>query len=296
MSSYTIQSTLTSNNQGQIATESTPFLNSTYKPRFYACNVAKLIGKSSFQTQTQALYEYLKDDKFFKPWFKIIWQETKNNKQLLVWKNLKRIEFQLKSISNDVGHVGKGSENVDDVIKEKVTATIRQMNMNETLAPQIIKKVNYEAISKINMSRGVRLEKVTLDTLAVQQGYIITGKNDKKYLKDFGHFILSGKVDGIDERESRIIEVKNRTRFMHEPPIYDKIQCLIYMVLTDMKSCLLVEHFPDGDIRKTQLDFDQKEFNEIHDKLVEITLRIRGLTKDSLAELIVQHDNETFKM
>jgi hypothetical protein len=295
MSSY-IQSTLTCGQKGQVTTEITPYLNSTYKPRFYACDIAKLVGQSSFQTPTQALYEYLKADKFFKPWVRQIWQETNNNKQLLVWKSLQAMQPQLKAVTKNVSHVGQGAENVDIRIKEQVTTIIKHLNKDEKLAPEILNKVNREATSRVNMSRGVNLEAVTLDTLAVQQGYAITGKNDKKYFKDFGNFIISGKVDGIDASQSRVIEIKNRTRFMSEPPHYDKIQCLIYMVLTEMKSCLLVEHFPDGQIRETQLDFNEEQFNEIYDKLEQLTFKIRCLTKNGLAELIAQHDEETFKI
>jgi|688.fasta_scaffold40711_5 hypothetical protein len=73
--------------------------------------------------------------------------------------------------------------------------------------------------------------------------------------------VLVGKVDGFCD--GKLVEVKNRQkRFFPKIPLYERVQLLAYMFLTDTLEADHVECL-DQQIKSRKVDFDQEEFQQI---------------------------------
>ena len=68
---------------------------------------------------------------------------------------------------------------------------------------------------------------------------------------------IGGKMDGIDEENKTIIEVKNRTRcFFNSVRDYEMTQIQIYMYLKDYDNSILVEKL-NNKIKKTSIKYNE---------------------------------------
>ncbi len=125
----------------------------------------------------------------------------------------------------------------------------------------------------------------------------INKDHKKKFVKinkieyyDLGAFKISGIIDGIDRDSNQIVEIKTRkTLDLDKDSIShkEKVQALCYMKMYACKTCLFVESGPDGIQKTTVVDWDEKEFNIVIDKLTKFTEYAKSLTRKEFENMVV---------
>lgn len=272
--------------------QTSSLLKPDYKALLYATEVSSLIGKDPYLTKTQALYRLLNKDRDFAFYINKIKKETNNTKEDEVKKflNQKQVKAKVIQIVSEISLM-KNLSDLDDLIAQKVDVFMKTI---KTLESDVFQRVRKDMIGLVNMKRGIIRENDSLNKLRQDYGLKIINGNTKTYkFNDYSSFYeITGRVDGFNGR--RVIEVKNRTRPNNGPPEKDRLQVLIYLKMLKLRNGILVEHFPNEKIEKTDVNYNEDEFKDIHQKLVEIVTRVRKMTKNDLEELIIQNDKDYF--
>jgi hypothetical protein len=163
-------------------------------------------------------------------------------------------EFRL---AKNEGEITTVTKKVVSQIAAKVASNPRLEDRDEELN-QILKtigKKNFESIESVltssaNMTLGTACEKDILDTVEVVNTVKIVQRNTKiMYTSfEFGETTIrvGGKIDGFIEDEDTLIEAKTRTRRLLGFPVYEKVQCELYMRMKKVTRCKLIESF-DGE-------------------------------------------------
>jgi hypothetical protein len=145
----------------------------------------------------------------------------------------------------------------------------RDEELNHIL--KTVGKKNFESIESVltssaNMTLGTACEKEILDTLEVADTIKIVQRNTKIMYTSFrfGHntIRIGGKIDGFIEDEDTLIEAKTRTRRLLGFPVYEKVQCEIYMMMKKVTRCKLIESF-DGETATHDYDSDPELVSQI---------------------------------
>ena len=265
------------------------YIDSKYTGKFTASEIAALIGKHEYRSVAQALYKILLKNEKFESLIEEVKRETNNKNELIVNKYVYRASKDLKRIIEEVSE-DKKTTKIDSYIDDQISVIMSNMKISDQEDNLMARRVQKEMRSRVNMARGTKLEHLSLDQLELQHGIKVSKRNSKLYKYECKEFILSGKIDGFDEENVCVIEVKNRVKYVENPPHYDMIQCVIYMKLTNSKKCLLVESFPDKAMRQTLLEWNQEEYDEIHENLCDLVKRVRKMTKTEVKELIKKYD------
>ena len=135
-----------------------------------------------------------------------------------------------------------------------------------------------------------------LEDMDEEKNIKITNRNTEK-IEEWSRnkfYKLIGKVDGISivNHEKCVIEVKNRMIKRDSLPIYDYIQCILYMKLTKTKKCYLYECYSDGSKKETLIEWNQEVYKNIDIKLTEFVNLIRQIRLEDINILIKKHQNE----
>lgn len=116
--------------------------------------------------------------------------------------------------------------------------------------------------SVVQTSRGAAKE------TAVAESRKLTQSNKRFYTREVCEDVqVGGRVDGLCEDERVVEEIKNRRRFWKIPPVYDIIQLRVYMWLLGGWNGRLVEVFPDGSTRVTEVGWDPSEWEKLSDRI-----------------------------
>jgi hypothetical protein len=148
--------------------------------------------------------------------------------------------------------------------------------------PEVCKKCIQ---TEINTKRGIVYEKKNLNNYERSNHKRVGCRNSKLYRlvvyeDELLKLQISGKVDGIEgEGDDRVlIETKNRrNRLFDEIPLYEKVQMMVYMKMTDIKSSKLLQYYNDEE-GVIDYDYDEEFWTEIQSKLLEF--------KDNIIKLI----------
>jgi hypothetical protein len=112
--------------------------------------------------------------------------------------------------------------------------------------------VQKEVKSRINKKRGNKFEDKGINQYENKTKRTVTDRNSEMFEKiikreDEYTVVLRAKIDGIDRDNDCLIEHKNRVNELFEKiPSYEKVQLEIYMHITKLGSCKLVQtHFED---------------------------------------------------
>ena len=151
---------------------------------------------------------------------------------------------------DDEDLVSQLEEQVDAIIEETPVEEIAKVEMEvdhlvASVPLETRMLVREELIGHIRKSYGSRLEPVVQAELHVKDG-------NTKFLKRWvdERWGLGGKIDGKDD-DGCIIEIKNRrSRIKSVPPMYDVIQVLTYLWVTDTKLAYLEERLMGHDDKK----------------------------------------------
>ena len=141
---------------------------------------------------------------------------------------IKKVEEKLKEASKDSITEKESKDNTKNIIKQL------------GLKGDVKKAVE----SDVSMKRGQNLEKKDINKIQDEKGTVISKRNDNYYtlVLELGEYdntpykcIIVGKIDGFEEETSRLIESKHRrSRLFKYVPIYEKVQCEIYMRMIDV--------------------------------------------------------------
>lgn len=115
----------------------------------------------------------------------------------------------------------------------------------------------------VNTTRGVLAEQALLDATETRNTIRITKRNTRMmYLKVGDSIQLGGRPDGIDDCNHVVVEVKQRRHKFLGCPIYERIQCELYMRMFRFRQCLLVERYED-ESREHALTADDTLWHDI---------------------------------
>ena len=125
-----------------------------------------------------------------------------------------------------------------------------------------------EIASQINTKNGKAREEIVLDTIEAKQNTRIEKRNAKLFKKYLApDVVLVGRVDGWDSERRRVVELKCRqNRLFGAVPLYEKVQLMVYMFLTDTREITHIESF-QGDENVVDIDWNQERWEEIEEKL-----------------------------
>lgn len=154
-----------------------------------------------------------------------------------------------------------------DVIKKNVLKVIEEKKLSKEATLDIIKQSD----SVINTNHGIKKEdgaiqmyeneySVKLDTSQEYTSKHVFNKNDYQ-------IYIGGKVDGLNQENKEIIEVKNRVHnFFSSVRDYENTQIQLYMYIHKYNNAKLVEKY-DNQIRVTEIGFNEDYVNKIKENL-----------------------------
>lgn len=148
------------------------------------------------------------------------------------------------------------------------------ISMEKEKIQQIKKIINIEDVEKltravkshVNTERGTRDEERIIEKHEKISGSTVTDRNEKMFYLKIGSWVVGGKIDGFDEKEHRLVEVKRRRNRHLGCPIYEKIQIEIYMRMLGVDHALHIEEY--NQIQKTtEYKSNAKLWKKIEDGL-----------------------------
>lgn len=182
----------------------------------------------------------------------------------------------------------EGDENSDYVTAQSDEECFKKSSdtniMNEAKSKQ--------AVRYISNMRGRKMEKSILEKIN-QDGFRFEQNKSRKVV-DYGEFKIVGIIDGWCEEKRTILEIKTRKNFeLSKSSITarEKLQAMAYMNMYECDQCLFVENGPNGELKKTWIEYDEEIFNrDIFLKLKEFTLFARDLDQDEFKDLLAQYN------
>jgi len=128
---------------------------------------------------------------------------------------------------------------------------------------------------EIQKNRGTQMEASTGDDIT-HRGTPV------RY--ECGEYILAGYIDGI--QEGKVVEIKSRKHFWRVPPTYDIIQLRCYMKMRGGVDGILLESFPGGEKRQTDVKWNPEEWQGIHDGLADVMNTISRMEQKDVFDLL----------
>ena len=174
----------------------------------------------------------------------------------------------------------------DEMTKSNVKELLRLDAVeNKTFASKYIDK-------RVGMIRGKKLE-LNILKRTNEELNLNFDKKTKRKLKDYGNFEINGIVDGIDTKNSCILEIKTRNSKnvnYYMPTESDQLQGLAYMDIFNCEDCLFAICDAHGQLYFNFFKLDEEEFNfRIKDKLDSLVNGyVRNLTERTFASLIIE--------
>lgn len=154
---------------------------------------------------------------------------------------------------------------------QKELKVLEKTDTDKMMDTQTKKTIEDLLISVTNTSHGIRKEESSLDRykkeFGVDDNHLDTSQQffKKEFFKTQNSiYYICGKMDGIQSNQDGdyIIEVKNRTRgFFNEIRDYEMTQIQLYMYMTGIDKCRLVEDYNSQlnvlDVQKDDILIDQ---------------------------------------
>lgn len=153
---------------------------------------------------------------------------------------------------------------VRDTISRSKSEVLSPQKDIENVPEDLKEYVKHE----IYKNNGTINEAITAKNFNVQ-------KDPKRYsLNIYRDVRLVGFIDG-KVKDGTLVEIKNRqNRLFGRVADYEAIQCQVYMKLTDVHKCTLIEQFQNS-TNTFQLEFDETRWNtEIFPALVKFAKRL----------------------
>lgn len=178
------------------------------------------------------------------------------------------------------------NDKVDEIIFSKPEEFAQKMQtIIESLGDKISQETTKDIRSFVHTERGKNSEEKSLNTMQVEMKQKINQRNTKfykeylRYDKGKKRVMIGGKVDGIAE-DGTLIEMKNRQyKLFDKIPDYEMVQIHVYMYLTKMSKCNLIQCFRDENSQKI-IEFDSDYWKEILRRLYIFSAEMEELFLD----------------
>jgi hypothetical protein len=270
-------------------------ISPNYHAYIYASEIASLIGEHPHRSQNASIYSMLQRDAYN---FSIVINEIKVDTSNRIEKNVTDLITRAYTMMDNFAielQKEKNFEDLNELLSSKTEQVVKSLSEKYKLVREnekLRKRLEKSVKDRLRLSRGLKLEGASLNLLEKEKMKSITNRNTQSYQYKCDHYTICGKVDGIIADEKCIIEIKNRIAPLKEVPLYDKIQCLVYLKLTGYEKCLLVECFPNQSKRETLIEYSADELDRIIQKLVEVVEIIRKFDRNDVKRMIEQDDIE----
>ena len=279
-------------------------------PVFYASEVAALLGLNRFKEKDEAIFRVISKINKFKPLIQHLKIETGGQTAREILETASDIAKEclekavttavasttqteitntIKSFKKDVSEslLKSALDGADSTPEFKAAA--ERIQKKETTVEKEVKKLQETTVvdlmsQEIQKQRGTRMESVVEDAHAVSTGKEVSNRGERAMF-DCSEYSLFGYIDGM--QDGAILETKNRKRFWKEPPPYDIVQLRCYMKMKGELDGILLECFPGNSTRETRFDWDDSEWEKIHNGLCEVSTEIGNLTYQE-AEMIIR--------
>jgi hypothetical protein len=271
-----------------------------FKPRFPASKVGEFCGRKSERVKVKFLRQ-------FEPFSKIVTRssalkageayvpkgakpllndhEKKFLKQTLdISINTQMLTFNDKNVMTSFG---KGVEE-----KFRIEETTEATTQDQVLSIEQELEKQMQVARYISCMRGRILEDHVVAKVN-EETDLTFEKNKTRTIVDFGLFKVVGIIDGISTDGKTILEIKTRNKLNTEKNTItnkERKQALTYLKMYGCNSCLFVEADPDGNLKKTEIGWNEEEFNnEILAKLNEFVLYARSLSEEEFHDLLEKY-------
>jgi len=231
--------------------------------------IAIITGHNQYKTKRDFLIEFWQkyDKKDYEKFSKSLGFIKESDKEIIekiASKNNIDIAQELKSCSK--------TTNLNDFASIKKNILSKVDNLNESEKKEIIKSIDNVTNTKFgikNENDVTKLYETMTNTKIIKDN-----RYHKKsiYSNDFLNIMIGGKIDGINNTTSCIIEVKNRVKTLfHILRDYEKVQIMCYMHLFESLKGHLVEALKkktNTDINIIEVDYDEKYMEMILSKII----------------------------
>ena len=274
-----------------------PILPNHYVCVFNASEVAVILNENPYVSKSRGLYEYLiKIYQFKKIMDGFNFISNLNKEEKIVKNVIKKFEPELKTIADAAsGNLFYAIDELNSFISSNINIMVANLIVSENIkSEKLASIIKSQFHSEVNKRRGNNLEHKSLDEIELNKNIRITRRNTEKFEKRSKNHLykLVGKIDGFNENENCVIEVKNRLNKKEALPFYDYIQCIVYMRLTNTKKCNLYECYSDGFKNENLIEWNQTCFDNIDTKLTEFVNFVRRITKNDLHSLVRKYHEE----
>jgi hypothetical protein len=231
--------------------------------------IAIITGDNQYKTKSDFLIEFWQkyDKKDYENCSKSIGFIKENDKEIIekiATKNNINISQELKSCTK--------TTNLNDFSNIKKEILSKVNDLNETEKKEIIKSID----NVTNTKFGIKNENDVTKLYETMTNTIITKDNryHKKniYHYDFLSISIGGKIDGINNMNHCIIEVKNRiNKLFYTLRDYEKVQIMCYMHLFESSKGHLVEALKkknETEINIIEVTYDEKYMEHILSKII----------------------------
>lgn len=260
-------------------------------PEISASAVAALIGMNPYRTPHEVMYQVLQKNSAIK--LRIRQLETQHSRigreamkrKLLEDREIRKIIYngleETKTNPDIRGIVNAAEAQIG------VVAALRYSNIPDEFRGPIL----HEAASEIHKRRGLRNENEVLDNYEKETNQVVEERNTRMARKNYGEFILCGRIDGYVAKLNRIVDSKERTYYREAVPIYDEVQMRVYMDLLSADESELIERFPDRTVRKTVFPRDSNKWGAITAALRTAVDEIKEATQSEMKLMQIIESN-----
>lgn len=185
------------------------------------------------------------------------------NKKVQENENTEHVETIKKNIYNiSTSNLQKTRDLLKEEFSKLENCTFEQQQ-------KIINDKNFSTYEKkhivnyINTNHGIQQENSVLENHESDKK-IKLDKTQTRFEKDLDidnsnyKWLLVGRMDGINHEEKTIVEIKNRTKgLFHFLKDYENVQLQLYMYLSGLRKCILIEKFKNKS-NEIHQEYDEK--------------------------------------
>lgn len=206
--------------------------------------VSGLIGCNQYCPREQAMLKFIKR------------MDYNNFKRILRVINVREVYVIANELLSENGNIkDKFKEAINAVSNEELQKCLKNLYKEIEKTPYYKTKKEYlqnEIKGRVYMKRGNKYENKGINQYQRKTKTKITDRNEEtieKVIKRLPEYtiVLRSKIDGVDRKNDCLIEHKNRVyELFDQIPEYEQIQLEIYMRVTGLSKCKLVQtHFND---------------------------------------------------
>jgi hypothetical protein len=238
-----------------------------YIPTISASSVAAIIGLNRYKPIPQAMYEVLLKDKTTKEKIYQI-ERAHNRRSILSMKNMILADPTVKDVVSTSLASCNGLTDLEPVLAQADVTASAILALKFQHMPAAVQSILRDEVrGQIARQRGTANENTILDKYEEDNNVEVVERNTKMLKKTYSNFVLSGRTDGYVASLNRIVDSKDRVRFISQPPIYDEVQMRVYMDMGNIPEAELIERFPDAPTRTTVFNNDPVKWQAIEASL-----------------------------